>query len=304
MNELASRTASTDGSDAGRAEAWRTYQPGFRFSQAPVGSREFYRQVEDHRYSLEPHILDFARFADWSGRDVLEAGCGIGTDASQFAKAGARYTGIDFSSTAVDLARRRFELEGLRGEFVPGSITSMPFEDQSFDLVYSYGVIHHLPEPEAAVHEFRRVLRPGGVAKVMVYHRNSLNYWFTILVVKRALSPLALFPRLAMAISREPRDVIEGQRELLRRHGFSYLRDRQMFLSRNTDGPQNPISHVYSRAAAEAMFSGFARVDLAIRYLNLRSYPGGQRMAASSLGRKLETRYGWHLLTEAQLPSG
>ncbi len=100
-----------------------------------------------------------ASFAGWRGKDVLEAGCGIATDGKQFALAGARYTGVDFSSTALRLARERFARDGLAGEFVEGSISDLPFPDGSFDLVYSMGVIHHIPETERVVSEFHRVLR-------------------------------------------------------------------------------------------------------------------------------------------------
>src|SRR5205085_904898 len=122
----------------------------------------------------------------WRDRDVLEAGCGIGTDGKQFARAGAVYTSIDFSPTALELARQRFAREGLSGEFVAGSLTELPFGDASFDLVYSVGVIHHIPDTERAVAEFRRVLRPGGRVLVMVYHRSSFNYHVSIMVLPRA----------------------------------------------------------------------------------------------------------------------
>jgi SAM-dependent methyltransferase len=230
---------------------WTSYQPGFRVTRAEAGTQTFFREVERERYALEPHIPEMVRFADWRGRDVLEAGCGIGTDAARFARAGARYTGIDFSPTALDLARRRFEMAGLDGSFVQGSVTDLPLPDSSFDLVYSNGVIHHVPRTERAVQEFRRVLRPGGTALVMVYHRNSFNYRFTVLVLRRSLVALLVLPaavRAVAALTHESPDVLDGHRRLLAEHGLRYLRDRQLFLSHNTDGPGNPLSKVYTRA--------------------------------------------------------
>ena len=138
-----------------RRAFWTEYQPGFRFTDAEVGMREFFQAVERHRYALESHIPEVVQFPAWAGTDVLEAGCGIATDGLQFARAGARYTGIDLSPTAVDLARRRFELAEVEGSFVQGSITELPFPDASFDLVYSHGVIHHVPETERVVGEER-----------------------------------------------------------------------------------------------------------------------------------------------------
>jgi SAM-dependent methyltransferase len=285
-----------------RREFWTKYQPGFRATPAEVGTERFFREVEQDRYALEPHIPEVVRFADWRDRDVLDAGCGIGTDAAQFARAGARYTGLDFSPTALDLARRRFELAALEGAFVQGSVTELPFGDRSFDLVYSNGVIHHVPETERAVREFHRVLRPGGTALVMVYHRSSFNYRFTILVLRRSLAGLLLVPGASAAIStltRESPELLEGHRRLLAAHGLRYLRDPQLFLSHNTDGPGNPLSKVFTRADARRLFDGFADVRTTVRYLNLRSYPGGRRLARTRLARRLQRRWGWHLWARA-----
>jgi ubiquinone/menaquinone biosynthesis C-methylase UbiE len=284
---------------------WTIGQPGLRFSSAEVGSSEFFADVEAHRYSLEPHIPEVVRFERWAGRDVLEAGCGIATDGSQFARAGARYTGVDFSPVAVELARRRFDLEGLSGRFVQGSVVELPCNDESFDLVYSHGVIHHVPETQQAVDEFYRVLRPGGTALVMVYHRGSLNYRFNILVLRRTLAALLLLPGGVEAIARvagETPELLRAHRHLLRRHGLQYLTDRGLFLSNNTDGPGNPLSKVYSRREARELFQRFADIRLQTRFLNLRVYPGGQRLAATRLARRLERRLGWFLYVEATKP--
>ena len=287
----------------GSRSFWTRYQPGFRFTDAPVGTAEFFSEVERHRYALEPHIPQVVRFPTWAGRDVLEAGCGIATDGVRFARAGSRYTGVDFSPTALELGRRRFALEGLEGSFVHGSVTELPFPDASFDLVYSNGVIHHVPQTERAVGEFHRVLRPGGTALVMLYHRGSFNYRFTILIIRRSLAALLALPAATTAVAKitgEHLDVLQAHRELLSEHGARYLRDRDLFLSHNTDGPGNPLSKVYSRSDARRLFGGFTRVDTAVRYLNLRLYPGGRRLARSPLGRRLERRWGWHLYVSAR----
>jgi SAM-dependent methyltransferase len=288
---------------AERRSFWTGYQPGLRQTQAREGTPDFFRAVERRRYALEPHIAALARFGDWAGRDVLEAGCGMATDGAQFARAGASYTGADFSPRALELAQQRFELDGLQGRFVRASIAELPFEDASFDLVYSFGVIHHLPETERVVSEFHRVLRPGGTAIVMVYHRDSLNYRFSIMALRRALAGLMLVPGAAGAVSRlsgERRDVLEGHRELLARHGAHYLRDRQLFLSNNTDGPGNPLSKVYSRAQARALFGAFDEVRTDVHWLNLRVYPAGERFDRSTLGQRLGRRWGWHLTVTAR----
>ncbi len=286
-----------------RRRFWVGYQPGFRVSDEQVGSREFFDEVERERYALEPDIPEMASFASWRDRDVLEAGCGIATDGLQFARAGARYTGIDFSSTALGLARERFELQGVTGNFVEGSITALPFPGASFDLVYSMGVIHHIPDTEAVVSEFHRVLRPGGRAIVMVYHRNSFNYYVTIMALRRALAAALLVPGGATVVARasgESPDVLEGHRSLLREHGVRYLRDPEMFLSNNTDGPGNPLSKVYSREGARELLSAFDEIHTTVRFLHLRSYPAGSKLAGTDLAGRLGDRWGWHLWVDAR----
>ncbi len=264
-----------------------------------MGTREFFSEVTAYRYELEPHIPSVVDFQSWSGSRVLEAGCGIGTDGARFAGAGAQYTGLDFSRSAPVLARRRFELERLKGQFVAGSATSLPFADETFDLVFSHGVIHHIPDTEAAIDEFHRVLKPGGTVLVMVYHRRSLNYYLSIMMVRRALAAILMIPSasaLTSKLTREPPAVIAGHRALLQKHGFRYIRDRELFLSRNTDGPENPLSKVYSRREAMALFGNkFRVVSTDVRYLNLRLYPGGNRISRTRLAKYMERRFGWHL---------
>jgi SAM-dependent methyltransferase len=281
---------------------WSRGQPGFRFSKAEVGTLEFFREVEEHRYALEPHIPEVVDFPGWRDRDVLDAGCGIATDGLQFARGGARYTGLDASPVAIDLARKRFELETECGDFVIGSVTELPFPAETFDLVYSHGVIHHVPDTQRAVDEFHRVLRPGGTALVMLYHRGSLNYRFTIMVVRRALATGLLLPGMSSAVARltgESLELLDAHRQLLKSHGPRYLTDASLFLSKNTDGPENPLSKAYSRRQACELFGRFNEVRTEARFLNLRIYPGGERLSRTRLARLLESRWGWHLYVRA-----
>jgi ubiquinone/menaquinone biosynthesis C-methylase UbiE len=286
-----------------RQRFWSKNQPGFRFSNLEPGSPEFFAEVEAHRYALEPHIPQVVRFEEWRGRQVLEAGCGIATDGLQFARAGALYTGLDMSPEALALARHRFDLERRGGRFVDGSVTELPFPDESFDMVFSHGVIHHVPDTERAVAEFHRVLRPGGTALAMVYHRDSINYRLNIMVLRRLLISSLLIPGAPATIARvtgEQRRVLEAHMRLLRKHGARYLKDRRLFLSNNTDGPGNPLSKVYSREDATSLFSRFRSADTDVRFLNLRIYPGGQGLAATRTARRLERRLGWHLYIRAR----
>lgn len=285
-----------------RVEFWSLNQPGTKFAKAAPGTPEFFTEVEQQRYSLEPHILEMARFDNWAGKDVLDVGCGIATDGVRFARAGARYVGIDRSPVALELAERRFQLEGLNGSIIQGSATELPFDDESFDLIWSHGVIHHIAATDVAVQEFHRVLRPGGIATVMLYHRRSFNYVVTVMGVRRMLAGLLIIPGGVPAVAKivgENRAVLEGHRRLLGQHGLNYLTDRQLFLSNNTDGPHNPLSKAYTREEAKKLFSRFAIVQTDVRYLNARLYPGGQWFASTRPGRALGQRVGWHLYVQA-----
>jgi ubiquinone/menaquinone biosynthesis C-methylase UbiE len=152
---------------------WQAEPCGTKTATAPFGTREFFAQVEAERDRLEPYIHDFAQFERWRGKDVLEVGVGLGTDFVRFARAGARAVGVDLTEASVQAVRSRLELEGLDAEVRVADAEELPFEDAAFDLVYSYGVLHHTPDTRRAVKEVRRVLRRGGEARIMLYSRRS-----------------------------------------------------------------------------------------------------------------------------------
>lgn len=155
-------------------EYWETRPCGADEDPFAEGSLEYFRWIAETRYRREPFIEKYARFGEWKGRDVLEVGIGAGTDAERFAQAGARLTGIDLTEHGVRLAQRRFELAGLHGRLERADAERLPFPDDSFDFVYSWGVIHHSPNTPAAAREMVRVCRPGGEVCCMVYNRRSL----------------------------------------------------------------------------------------------------------------------------------
>ena len=181
------RTTQQDSDLKERVRAfWQEHPCGSKFSDAEIGTREFFDRVEAHRYEKEWHIPVAAQFASTRGLKVLEIGCGVGTDGLQFARGGATYTGVDLTEAAVGLARNNFASAGIAGEFRMSDAENLDFADESFDVVYSHGVLHHTPDIEAAVREIHRVLKPGGRAIVMLYHRGSYNYRIGIRVLRRA----------------------------------------------------------------------------------------------------------------------
>jgi SAM-dependent methyltransferase len=152
---------------------WEADPCGSEHTEAPEGSKEFFAEVERTRYELEPYIADYADFAGAAGQRVLEIGVGLGTDFVQFVRAGAQATGVDLTEHAVELVRKRLALEGLEAEVRRADAESLPFEDATFDRVYSWGVLHHTPDTGKSVAEAIRVLRPGGQLCVMLYGRHS-----------------------------------------------------------------------------------------------------------------------------------
>ncbi len=139
-------------------------------------TRPFYDQIESYRYLKEPEIMGFAQFSRHHGQKVLEVGVGMGTDFLQWVRAGAHAYGVDLTPEGVKHTKRRLEVYGWEDRDVYlADAESLPFKNNFFDVVYSWGVIHHTPDTRKAFSEIIRVLKPGGIGKVMVYHRNSLQ---------------------------------------------------------------------------------------------------------------------------------
>jgi SAM-dependent methyltransferase len=276
---------------------WQANPCGVKFADAEPGTRRFYELVEAHRYATEWHIPSAADFAGARGLKVLEIGCGLGTDGAQFAKAGADYTGVDLTGAAVELSRKHFELFNLPGNFQTADAEKLDFADESFDLVYSHGVLHHTPDTAKAIREIHRVLRPGGRAIVMLYHRNSYNYRVNISLLRRAGAQLLRWDKgvsLVHKLTGEPLDKLQEHARLLRTQKQSYLGDEE-FLSQNTDGAGNPLARVYSRREASELFRDFSKVSFKTYFLNKRWLPLVGQLLPRSVESQLAARWGWHL---------
>ena len=276
---------------------WQEHPCGTKFADAEPGSPKFYELVEAHRYGKEWHIPAAADFAAARGLKVLEIGCGLGTDGAQFAKAGADYTGVDLTDAAVTLARKRFEVSELEGKFQTADAENLQFESESFDLVYSHGVLHHTPDPPQAVKEIWRVLRPGGRAVVMLYHRDSYNYRVNISLLRRAGARLLKSEsgiRLVQRLTGEPLESLREHARLLQAGEENYLQPDE-FLNQNTDGAGNPLARVYSRAEARELFKAFSTVRLQTFFLNKRWLPLVGKILSRETESRLAERWGWHL---------
>lgn len=281
---------------------WEANPCGTRFAEGEIGTREFFNALERHRYQTEWHIPSVVNFPRWRDSDVLEVGCGLGTDAINFARRGARYTGVDLTAASVELVRRRFELEGLTANLRVADAEALPFADASFDLVYSHGVLHHTPDTQRAINEVHRVLKPGGAAMVMLYHKNSYNYWVNIMTLRRIGVRLLGFdwgPRLVHRLTGEDESRLRELQLIYRRDGRRLL-SAQEFLNQNTDGAGNPLARAYTRREALAMFNRFREVKTEVHFLNKRWIPLIGRALPRAIERVLARLMGWHLWIVAQ----
>jgi ubiquinone/menaquinone biosynthesis C-methylase UbiE len=138
-------------------------------------AKEYYDAHGKARYELEPYIISFARFYEGYNKDILEIGTGMGADLMEWAKSGPKsLTGIDLTVRSVEHTRRRLTTYGFQAAIEMADAENLPYDNESFDLVYSWGVLHHSPDTPTAINEVYRVLRNGGVAKIMIYHKYSL----------------------------------------------------------------------------------------------------------------------------------
>jgi 2-polyprenyl-3-methyl-5-hydroxy-6-metoxy-1,4-benzoquinol methylase len=162
---------------------WNDRPCNLNHSKCDIGTKEYFDEVERKKHFVEPHILEFADFSNWDGKKVLEIGCGLGTAAVNFIRNGADYYGIELSDKSLELARKRLEVYNLEGSLsVTNAEDNIDFLGiESFDLIYSFGVIHHSPNPKKIVDNALKLLKPGGTFKLMLYAEKS---WKKILINK------------------------------------------------------------------------------------------------------------------------
>lgn len=153
---------------------WNHRIHDLEMTDAEVGTKAFFDDLDEYRFDKLRYLPKVVDFSSYPGQQLLEIGCGIGTDLVRFARGGTRVTGVDLAATAIDLARKNFALNGLTPEELRvGNGEQLPFANNSFDIVYAHGVIQYTANPAALIAEAHRVLRPGGTGIFMVYNRVS-----------------------------------------------------------------------------------------------------------------------------------
>jgi SAM-dependent methyltransferase len=265
---------------------WDRRPCNIRHSPREVGTREYFDEVEQRKYFVEPHILRFAEFERWGGKRILEIGCGIGTDTINFARHGARVTAVDLSKRSLDIALQRANVYGLkeRIQFIHADaeelVKAIPIEP--YDLIYALGVIHHTPDPERVIQQMTFYTAPGSMVKIMVYHRYSWKVFWILLKYSRGK-----FWRIADLIAQHS-EAQEGCpitftfrksdiERLLNRHGFKV---REIW-----------IDHIFP-----------FRVSDYARYRYTKEWYF--RWMPRRLFRWMERTWGWHLCVTAEMIKG
>jgi 2-polyprenyl-3-methyl-5-hydroxy-6-metoxy-1,4-benzoquinol methylase len=261
---------------------WDARPCNIRHSTKPVGSKEYFDEVEARKYLVEPHIPAFAEFGRWEGKRVLEVGCGIGTDSINFARAGAELTAVELSSESLRIAEQRADVMGVadRIQFVQANAEELTatLTDGPYDLVYSFGVIHHTPRPERALAEMRALTAPGGTLKLMIYHRRSWKVFW----------------------------IVAGQG-----HGRFWKTD-ELVAEHSEAQTGCPVTFSYTRGEARELVehNGFRVQNLEVDHVfpyRIRDYVQYRyvkepyfRWMPQPLFRAFEQRFGWHLLVTAE----
>ncbi len=159
---------------------WNEFVNDIEVTEFPPGTPDFFEALERYRYEKIDYLRDYVDFPRYGGKKVLEIGCGVGIDLLQFARAGAKVTARDLTENAVKLASENLAREGYQGDIQVGNAEALSFPENTFDVVYSHGVLHHTTDTEKSIGEVHRVLKVGGEAIIMLYNRLS---WFNLVAV-------------------------------------------------------------------------------------------------------------------------
>jgi ubiquinone/menaquinone biosynthesis C-methylase UbiE len=222
---------------------------------------KYFEAISERRNKLEPFIADYAQFNRWAGKRVLEVGCGAGSDLLRFAKVGALITGVDLSPRSASLAKTRLRLYNCAGSVLVADAEQLPFKTDSFDLVYSWGVLHHTPDTERAIKEVHRLTKPGGSICIMLYHRHSLV----------ALQMYLMYGLFAFKSLR-------GLKDILARHH------------------ESPGTKAYTKAEARQMFSSFKELKINTQLTAYDLRYGRDKYLPGWAHRLVPNCFGWFII--------
>lgn len=265
---------------------WNDRPCNIRHSFKKIGTKEYFDEVERRKFFVEPHIPEFAQYPKWANKKVLEIGCGIGTETVNFANSGARITAVDLSSNSLSLARKRAEIYNLSNiDFYHANVeelsTIVPI--QKYDLIYSFGVLHHTPNPRKAFLELKKYMNSDSKLKVMLYHKFSWKVFWVIL--KYGL-----------------------------KYGFPISKKLDELIAHYSEAQIGcPVTYAYSKNDARKLLRscGFNVLNISIDHIFPYSIPEYKKheykkywyfkILPYRVFKYLENIFGWHLLIEAEL---
>ncbi len=235
---------------------------------------DFFEAIDRNRYDEHaPWLREAAGFDGFTGRKVLEVGFGMGTDLFQIARSGAEVHGVDLVPKHLEIATKRFEVFGIPAELQIADAENLPFDDNSFDSVYTFGVIHHTPDTQKAVDEIHRVLKPGGNAVIGVYHKNSAYYLFDVVLTQYILMRQFLRESFAETVSR-----IESRKK----------------------SDAIPLVKVYSRLQFGHLLRAFETVKIDSYHIERSHFGVLRRFVGGEMPNRRSARLGWYLLAHCK----
>lgn len=254
-------------------EFWDQRPCNIRHSMAKIGTKRYFDEVGKRRYFVEPHIIEFAEFSKWKGKNVLELGCGIGTDTISFAKAGAKVTAVEVSKKSLDLAKKRAKVYKLERKikFYLADIEQLSkvVPKRSYDLIYSFGVVHHTPHPERVIEEIKKYMDKNTIIKLMIYYRYSFKVLWILL-----------------------------------KFGGNIAKHSEAATG-------SPVTYIYSKSQARKLLKDFKILEMRIDHIFFYSIPEYIkhrykivwyfRYLPKGVFNFLKSHFGWHLLITAKL---
>lgn len=253
---------------------WDSRPCNIKHSKKEIGTLEYFDEVEKRRYFVEPHIIEFAEFEKCDSKNILEIGCGIGTDSVMFSKNNANLTAVDLSEKSIEICKKRFEVLKLKGNFFCGDAENLSkiIPNNKYDLIYSFGVIHHTPNPEKIIEEIKKISNEDTIIKIMMYSKVS---WKTI--------------------------------EFFLKFGWKFnfnLKKTIQFFAEAQLGC--PVANVYTKRELENLLSDFKILKIEKKHIfqyNINYYKKGvlkKRLIFKLIPKKifnwLESLLGWHYL--------